>query len=223
MTTSRFFHNKAFVLGNYLSGEADRVLILLTEDFGKIQVTIKGIRKSKKREKIATEVLSYVDFTFYKKVDQFIVSNFSSIEIFMGIRSDLNRIGFGFYLMDIVNKFVFEGYRVTKIFQLLKNSLYYLERETDLKKQIILLLYFLYRMIQEEGILEKRELESKLSQEENEIFSLLDKNEVKELQENQKYRIEKIMATIRKLESYVTDKLDTEVDIDRYTMGGLLC
>lgn len=223
MMKSRFLHNKAFVLGSYLSGEADRVLVLLTEDFGKIQVTIKGIRKSKKREKIATEVLSYVDFTFYKKADQFIVSSFSSTEIFMGIRSDLNRIGFGFYLVDIVNKFVFEGYRVPKIFQLLKNSLYYLERETDLRKQVILLLYFLYRMIREEGILEKSELGSKLSQEESEIFSLLERSEVKGIQEDQKYKVEKIMATIRKLESYVTDKLDTKVEIDRYMMGGLLC
>ena len=46
---SKFIRNKAFVLGNYSFGEADRNLIVLTEDFGKIQLTVKGILKSKKK------------------------------------------------------------------------------------------------------------------------------------------------------------------------------
>ena len=48
---SKFIRNKAFVLGNYSFGEADRNLIVLTEDFGKIQLTVKGILKSKKEKK----------------------------------------------------------------------------------------------------------------------------------------------------------------------------
>ena len=64
---SKFIRNKAFVLGNYSFGEADRNLIVLTEDFGKIQLTVKGILKSKKRDKVATEALSYVDLLLYKK------------------------------------------------------------------------------------------------------------------------------------------------------------
>lgn len=223
MIENRFFHNKAFVLGNYSSGEADRILLLLTEDFGKIQVVIKGIRKSKKREKIATEVLSYVDFTLYKKGEQFIVSNFSSIDIFMGIRSDLNRVGFAMYLMDIVNKFVFEGYRVPKIFQLLKNSIYYLEKETDLKKQTLLLNYFLYRIIKEEGILEEIEFQSRLSLEEKNIFCFLEKNAVKEIQKKEEYTLEHMMRLMKSFENYIGEKMDTKINIDCYMMGGLIC
>lgn len=223
MIENRFFHNKAFVLANYDSGEADRSLVLLTEDFGKITTVIKGIRKSKKRERVATELLSYVDFTFYKKGEQFIVSNFSTIEIFTNIREDLERLCFGFYLLELVNKFVFEGYRVPKVFQLLKNSLYYLEKESFFKNQLLLILYVLRKMIQEEGVLEEKEIYEKLSVEEGQILHLLEKNQIKELQQSVIYTEGQILGLIKKMENYVNDKLDTKMNIEYYMMGGLLC
>lgn len=218
---SKFIRNKAFILGNYSFGEADRNLIVLTEDFGKIQLTVKGILKSKKRDKVATEALSYVDFLLYKKGDQFIVSDFSLIENFNNIRQDLDSLSFAFYILAIVNKFVFEGYRVPKIFRLLKNSLYYLNQEKDRKKQLLLLNYVLFFLMQEEGIFRMDEILEHLSSEEKEISQLLYHKKVESIIREDSYTQEKILFLIKKMEIYIREKLDIDVSIEQYMMGGL--
>ena len=54
-------------------GEADAVLKVFTKEFGKIDIYVNGIRKSKKREKISTELMSVSEFLIYEKT--FIHSN----------------------------------------------------------------------------------------------------------------------------------------------------
>ncbi|RXZ69479.1 DNA repair protein RecO [Fusobacterium necrophorum] len=218
---TKFITNKAFVLGNYLFGEADRNLILLTEDFGKITLTVKGILKSKRRDKIATEPLSYVEFLLYKKGEQFIVSDFSLLESFENIRKDLDSLSFAFYLLAVVNKFVFEGYHVPKIFRLLKNSLYYLNQENNRRKQLLLLNYFLFFLMQEEGIFRIDEVLEHLSFEEKEISRLLYQKKIDSIVREEEYTQEKLFFLIKKMENYIGEKLDIDVSIEQYMMGGL--
>lgn len=218
---TKFIRNKAFVLGNYSFGEADRNLIVLTEDFGKIQLTVKGILKSKKRDKVATEALSYVDLLLYKKGEQFIVSDFSSLENFIAIRQNLDSLSFAFYLLAVVNRFVFEGYRVPKIFKLLKNSLYYLNREATKKKQLVLLNYFLFILIKEEGIFRVDEILIHLNLEEKEIVECIWKKQMENIYKEDRYTEEKLLLLLKKLELYIKKKLDIDISIDQYMMGGL--
>ena len=211
---SKFIRNKAFVLGNYSFGEADRNLIVLTEDFGKIQLTVKGILKSKKRDIVATEALSYVDLLLYKKGEQFIISDFSSIENFMAIRQDLDSLSFAFYLLAVVNRFA-------KIFKLLKNSLYYLNREEVKKKQLVLLNYFLFILMKEEGIFRVDEILIHLNPEEKEIVECIWKKQMENIYKEDRYTEEKLLLLLKKLELYIKEKLDIDISIDQYMMGGL--
>ncbi|KYM43362.1 DNA repair protein RecO [Fusobacterium necrophorum] len=218
---TKFISNKAFVLGNYSFGEADRNLILLTEDFGKIQLTVKGILKSKRRDKVATEPISYVEFLLYKKGEQFIVNDFSLLESFENIRQDLDSLGVAFYLLAVLNKFVFEGYRVPKIFRLLKNSLYYLNQERDRRKQLLLLNYFLFFLMQEEGIFRMDEILEHLSFEEKEISRLLYQKKIESILKEEEYTEEKLFFLIKKMERHIREKLDIDISIEQYMMGGL--
>ena len=47
--------------------EADLVLKVFTKEYGKIDIYINGIRKSKRREKLAVELMSVTDFLIYEK------------------------------------------------------------------------------------------------------------------------------------------------------------
>lgn len=218
---TKFISNKAFVLGNYSFGEADRNLILLTEDFGKIQLTVKGILKSKRRDRVATEPVSYVEFLLYRKGEQFIVNDFSLLESFENIRQDLDSLGVAFYLLAVLNKFVFEGYRVPKIFRLLKNSLYYLNQERDRRKQLLLLGYFLFFLMQEEGIFRMDEILEHLSFEEKEISRLLYQKKIESILKEEEYTEERLFFLIKKMERYIREKLDIDISIEQYMMGGL--
>lgn len=218
-----FIKNRAFVLKVYPVGEADRNLVLLSEDFGKIHSLVKGITKSKKRERVATEALSFVEFQFYKKGEHFVINQFSSLDIYENIRGDLDRLGIALYLLHLVNQFVYEGYRVPKIFQLLEKSLDFLNREENRKQQVLLLAFFLLTLLREEGILEEEVLKKRLKEEEKNLLGLLLQKKIAEIRSEAVYDIPRILSLIRQLEQYVGETLEITISMKEYMLGGELC
>ena len=66
-----FLRGKGIVISKKDIEEADRYITIFMEDYGKVSTVIKGIRKSKKRDKTAVDILSLTDFQFYKKNDSY--------------------------------------------------------------------------------------------------------------------------------------------------------
>ena len=94
-----FLRGKGIVISKRDIEEADRYITIFMEDYGKVSTVIKGIRKSKKRDKTAVDILSLTDFQFYKKNDSLIISNFSTIKDYIGIKSDIDKINIAFYIL----------------------------------------------------------------------------------------------------------------------------
>ena len=166
------------------------------EDYGKVSTVIKGIRKSKKRDKTAVDILSLTDFQFYKKNDSLIISNFSTIKDYIGIKSDIDKINIAFYIFSILNQILVENGRNRKIYEVLEKTLNYLDVSNDERKNYLLILYFLYIIIKEEGI----------SIENN----------------NEKYKIDYIKKAILVLENYINFNLDTNINAKKILWGALL-
>ena len=55
------YRDNAVVLGSYKFGEADRVVVLLTQEHGKIRAVAKGVRKTKSSIGARLEPMSHVD------------------------------------------------------------------------------------------------------------------------------------------------------------------
>lgn len=56
-----FLRSKGIIISKKDIGEADRYITIFLEDFGKVSGVINGIRKSKRRDKIAADILSLTD------------------------------------------------------------------------------------------------------------------------------------------------------------------
>ena len=147
-----FLRGKGIVISKKDIEEADRYITIFMEDYGKVSTVIKGIRKSKKRDKTAVDILSLTDFQFYKKNDSLIISNFSTIKDYIGIKSDIDKINIAFYIFSILNQILVENGRNRKIYEVLEKALNYLDVSNDERKNYLLILYFLYIIIKEEGI-----------------------------------------------------------------------
>ena len=147
-----FLRGKGIVISKKDIEEADRYITIFMEDYGKVSTVIKGIRKSKKRDKTAVDILSLTDFQFYKKNDSLIISNFSTIKDYIGIKSDIDKINIAFYIFSILNQILVENGRNRKIYEVLEKTLNYLDVSNDERKNYLLILYFLYIIIKEEGI-----------------------------------------------------------------------
>ena len=78
-----FLRGKGIIISKKDVEESDRYIDIFMEDYGKVSTLIKGIRKSKKRDKTAVDILSLTDFQFYKKNDSLIISNFSIVKYYL--------------------------------------------------------------------------------------------------------------------------------------------
>jgi len=195
-----FLRGKGIVISKKDIEEADRYITIFMEDYGKVSTVIKGIRKSKKRDKTAVDILSLTDFQFYKKNDSLIISNFSTIKDYIGIKSDIDKINIAFYIFSILNQILVENGRNRKIYEVLEKTLNYLDVSNDERKNYLLILYFLYIIIKEEGI------------------SIENNNDIGELQvEVQTQRKVEIDDNVKKILQYLfKDNLKVVINDEKY-------
>ena len=132
--------------------DSDRLLTVFTTAFGKQSIIFKGINKSKKRDKTASEVFSHSKFIVYKKDENFIASSIDSIETFENLKKNIEKISIGLYFCSILNESLNFGERNSKLYDLTLKSFGYLSKEEDLTKNYILLLFFIYKILSEQGV-----------------------------------------------------------------------
>lgn len=211
--------------------EADRYITVFMEDFGKISALIKGIRKSKKRDKTAVDLIALTNFTFYKKGDAIIISDFNGVEDYNGIKSDYNKINIAFYFLYLINQILVENGKNRKLYNLLLKSLESLNKISDERKNLLLIAYFLYEILKDEGIVPEIEdiavfLEDKsqykITSNEQKILRELQKNNVKKILEDENYKIKDIKKVIVILEEYINFSLELKLDAKRFLWGDLL-
>ncbi|UUV18751.1 DNA repair protein RecO [Fusobacteria bacterium ZRK30] len=133
--------------------EADRALTLFTKNFGKININISGIRKSKKRHLNGADLFGISNFIFYKKDEYYILSSFELNETFFNLRKDLEKLNISFHILEILNSILVENETRTSLYKLLLNSFRFLDKNNKPTKDYLLLGYFLALLIKEEGIM----------------------------------------------------------------------
>lgn len=230
-----FLRGKGIVISKKDIEEADRYITIFMEDYGKVSTVIKGIRKSKKRDKTAVDILSLTDFQFYKKNDSLIISNFSTIKDYIGIKSDIDKINIVFYIFSILSQILVENGKNRKIYEVLEKTLNYLDLSNDERKNYLLILYFLYIIIKEEGIsiennndMEELQVEvqtqRKVEIDDNvkKILQYLFEDNLKVVINDEKYKIDYIKKAILVLENYINFNLDTNINAKKILWGALL-
>ena len=230
-----FLRGKGIIIAKKDIEEADRYITIFMEDYGKVSTVIKGIRKSKKRDKTAVDILSLTDFQFYKKNDSLIISNFSTIKDYIGIKSDIDKINIAFYIFSILNQILVENGRNRKIYEVLEKTLDYLNISSDERKNYLLILFFLNTIIKEEGISIENsnnieELQVDLQNQRRveieanvkEILQYLFQDNLKVVINDEKYKIDYVRKTILVLENYINFHLDTNINAQKILWGALL-
>ena len=225
-----FLKNKGIIISKKDIEEADRYITVFMEDYGKVSTIVKGIRKSKRRDKTAADILSLTEFQFYRKNDNIIISSFNSVKNYQNIKSDIDKINLAFYIFSILNQILVENGRNRKLYDLLEKTLNFLENSKDERKNYLLALFFLYNIIKEEGIsiegdlreLEVGERPKTLSKELKEILEYLFDDNLKVVIENEEYKLDTIKEAILKLEKYINFNLDTYIDAQKILWGDLV-
>ncbi len=75
--------------------------------------------------------------------------------------------------------------------------------------------------MKEEGIFRVDEILIHLNPEEKEIVECIWKKQMENIYKEDRYTEEKLLLLLKKLELYIKEKLDIDISIDQYMMGGL--
>lgn len=232
----KFINDNGIVINKRDFGEADRYITVFTENFGKIIFLLKGIRKSKKRELGSVDTLTLSKFTFYRKGENFFISNFLELDPYLEIKSNLENLGITLYILGVLNLVLMEHNRKKSLYNITIKTLNYLKDSGDKRKNYILLGYYLHYLIKNEGLeinmgegynfsYEKsRFLEipesytCKLSKNEKDIVQLFITGKVRNIVDG-KYLFEDIKNVINLFEKYMNYHLGIYLKLKDYVMG----
>jgi|GEM_PF-168643 len=222
-------------------GEADRLIDIFTRELGRITTTIKGIRKSKKREQISSDIMTNSKFIFYKKKDKFIISDFIVNDPYIDLKSDMENIDIAICIVGILSEILVYEEPKEKLYDVTIKSLETLRKTKNAKKKYMLLGYFLFFIIRGEGLTFDLEESSKnfwksdkKIEDKNynnilvdtnlrhilEAIYFNDKNKIGEIISNKgNYKIGEIIQIIFYLEKYINFHLGINLKLKNYLMG----
>ncbi len=122
----RSYKTEAIIIKRRNFGEADRVLTVLTRTYGKIQVRAPGVRKITSRRSSHIELLNLTLFTLYRNSHASFptVTEAQAQEEFLSIKKTLQKIGFAYYICELIDTLCAERVEDRKIFFLVRDTLF---------------------------------------------------------------------------------------------------
>lgn len=120
-------HDQGIVLRSFPFGEADKVIVLLSPNHGKLRTVAKGIRKTKSRFGGRLETFSHVDLVLYEGRNLDTITQVELIEAFPSLRSDLDRVMAAGVMVEVADAVAQENEGSVRLFLLLQRGLRALE------------------------------------------------------------------------------------------------
>ena len=232
----KLFDCRGIIINKRDFGEADRYITIFTENFGKISVLLKGIRKSKTREQSSADILTLSKFTFYKKGENFILTNILTLDAYREIKENIENLYISLYFLSILNSILVENNRKKTLFSITEKTLNFLKDNNDMKKNYILIIFYLYTLVKEEGLnfslgageffsfegngffQEEKRYSYKVNKVEKEIIEKVVNKRIKDII-NGEYPLKDIKNVTLLFERYLNFHLGTEFNLKNYLMG----
>ena len=129
----------AVVLSSIDYGESDKIVTFYTLEFGKIKGIAKGAKRSKKRFVNNLEPFSYIKLLFFQKPgrDLVMLEQADIIGRFDSLLTDIDRLAFGSYCLELLNEMTPEGQINQKAFELLLKFLVMLDQGANIRTLVV--------------------------------------------------------------------------------------
>lgn len=142
------YREHGIVLRTYKLGEADRIVVLLTEGRGKVRAVAKGVRKTSSRFGARLEPTSHVALQLYTGRQLDTVTQAESVDSFGVLRDDLARLTKAVALLEAVDQVAQEQEPNAGLYQLLLGGL----RRLAATDSPLLVAGFFWKLLALEGV-----------------------------------------------------------------------
>ncbi len=146
--TSKLYRDTGIVLRTYRLGEADRIVVLLTQEHGKVRAIAKGVRKTRSKFGGRLEPLSYVHVQLHRGRDLDIVSQVETVDVNSSVFGDLDSMTEAFAILEAVDQLVPDREPVPHIFKMLSGA----RRTLLTRPSPIVVPSFLWKLLAAEGL-----------------------------------------------------------------------
>jgi DNA repair protein RecO (recombination protein O) len=118
------FRDTGVVLRTYRLGEADRIIVVMTEEHGKVRAVAKGVRRTSSKFGARLEPLTHVDLLLWQGRSELdIVNQVEVIETFRAVREDLHRVAKGLALLEVTDQMAQERHPDRRLYIMLVGAL----------------------------------------------------------------------------------------------------
>jgi DNA repair protein RecO (recombination protein O) len=142
------YRDRAVVVRTHKLGEADRIVVLLTADHGKVRAVAKGVRKTKSRFGGRLEPLNHVNLLLYQGRELDIVSQVDTVDPTRALMADLDRLTQGLALLEAVDRLTPDREPVPHLYRMLVGAL----RTLSSRPTELVVPAFFWKVLAAEGV-----------------------------------------------------------------------
>ena len=104
-----YIKTDGIVLREVAYQDSDKLLTVLTREYGKLTVRARGVRSSRSRSKAACQLLAYSEFTLLERGGRYVVTEATAKEMFPELRNDLELLSLASYFAQAADVLSPEG------------------------------------------------------------------------------------------------------------------
>lgn len=143
------YRDNGVVLRTYKLGEADRIVVLLSEHHGKVRAVAKGVRRTGSKFGSRLEPLSHVALLMWHGRGELdIVNQVEVLDHWRSVREDLAALGRGLSMLEAVDQLAQEGQPDPRLYSMLVGALRALA-DPELDSALVPAAFFLKALVLE--------------------------------------------------------------------------
>ncbi|MBQ7383468.1 MAG: DNA repair protein RecO [Clostridia bacterium] len=117
------------VLRETETGESDKLLTVLTAEYGKILICAKGARSMRSKNMSLCRLFTYGNFEYYEKNGMRWLAGGSVNDSFFKLNSDIEGFALAAYILEVASEITGEGVRAETVLKMTLNTLYAIENK----------------------------------------------------------------------------------------------
>ena len=117
---------QGLVIREQTVGESDRLVTLLTADYGLVKAFVRRAKNIKSNNVSATSLFAYSEFMLYRSREAYVVDNAVANEVFFDLRKDINALSLAQYFVQLAYFLCAEEQPAPDTLRLLLNALHLL-------------------------------------------------------------------------------------------------
>ncbi len=102
----------------------DKLLTVLTQEYGKLTVKARGVKSARSRSKAACQLLAYSEFTLSERQERYVITETEPLALFAALRDNIELLSLASYFAQVTETVALENEPQPELLSLLLNALY---------------------------------------------------------------------------------------------------